>query len=128
VRISDISGQRSLTLDMLVDTGATMSLIPQRILRQLGIRPRRRMRFSLANQSSVTLEVGTASLQINGSIEILPVAFGPDDAEPLLGALALEALGLGVDPVHQRLIDVGGKLKLNVLLTFPLRAPWPMLT
>jgi aspartyl protease family protein len=112
VRISDISGQRSLTIDMVVDTGATMSLIPQRILRQLGVQPRRQMRFRPADESVKVLNVAEALLGVNGSEGIVPIAFGPDDAEPLLGAIALEAFGLAADPVNQRLIDVDGKLKL----------------
>jgi clan AA aspartic protease len=96
---------------MLVDTGATISMIPRRILRQLGIEPHRRVSFSLANQAPLTLDVGSARIQINGSYDNLAVAFGPDDAEPLLGATALETFGLAADPVNGRLIYVGFKLK-----------------
>ena len=38
------------------------------------------------------------------------VVFNDEGTPPLLGALALEALFLGVDPVRQRLVPVDGLL------------------
>ncbi len=111
VTVSGVTGERSVTLDVLVDTGDTISLIPPRILNELGIRPHRQARFSLASQSDTVLDIGSARLQIDGAYETLPIAFGPDDAEPLLGALALEAFGFAVDTVNRKLVKVDMKLK-----------------
>jgi predicted aspartyl protease len=96
---------------MLVDTGATMSLIPGRILRELGIRVRREMEFSLADESRKAFPIGEALIGVNGDENIIPVVFGPDDVTPLLGGVALEVFGLAVDPVNRRLVHVGGLLK-----------------
>ncbi|MBM3926598.1 MAG: hypothetical protein FJ320_11585 [SAR202 cluster bacterium] len=85
VRISDMAGRRSTTLDMLVDTGATMSLVPRSTLSELGIRPLREMEFILADQSGRTYQVGRALIRLDGVEEVLPVIFGDDDTEPLLG-------------------------------------------
>lgn len=35
---------------------------------------------------------------------VAPVAFGNDDAEPIMGAVTLEALMLMVDPIAQELV------------------------
>jgi len=33
-----------------------------------------------------------------GEETVTPIIFGPDDSEPLIGVLALEGLGITVDP------------------------------
>jgi hypothetical protein len=38
------------------------------------------------------------------------VVFGPDDAEPLLGAVTMEEFALGIDPVRRELTRVRGYL------------------
>ncbi len=40
----------------------------------------------------------------------MPVIFGDEDSQPLLGAVTLEIFRLGVDAVSQRLIPVPGLL------------------
>lgn len=38
-----------------------------------------------------------------GEVTAGRIIFGPDDAEPLLGATALESVGIMVDPANQTL-------------------------
>ena len=50
---------------------------------------------------------GEARAAIDGRNVATLVAFGLDDAEPLLGAYTLEGLRLIVDPVNQKLAPAG---------------------
>lgn len=87
----------------LVDTGAVDSLVPARHLRALGIEPRGKRMYELADGTEVTLEVGGAEIEFMGDRVFTTVVFGADDAEPILGVTALESVGIEVDPRSQRL-------------------------
>ncbi len=87
----------------LVDTGAVDCLVPGRHLRELGIEPRGKRIYELADGTEVTLEVGGAELEFMGDRVWTTVIFGADDAEPILGVTALESVGIEVDPRSQRL-------------------------
>ena len=90
----------------MVDTGPTYSFIPASMLRKLGIVPTRTMGFRLANGQEIDYEVGRVILRINGYSEITSVCFGQDENAPLIGVVTLEELGLAVDPIERRLIDL----------------------
>ena len=104
LQVSDINGERTIEVEALVDTGATFSIIPARLLRDLGIAPERTIVFELADQSEIAYEAGSARFSGLGVSGVAPVAFGEDTAEPLMGAVTLEALMLIVDPIAQRLV------------------------
>lgn len=87
----------------LVDTGAIDSLVPAQRLRDLGIEPRGKRMYELADGSEVTLEVGGAEIEFMGERAFTTVIFGADNAEPILGVTALESVGMEVDPRSQRL-------------------------
>jgi len=85
-------------VDMVVDTGATYSLVPRNLLRDLRVRPERRRRFTLANGRTVVRELGWVGVEYGGDRTYSLVIFGEPGDAPLLGAFALEGLGLEVDP------------------------------
>jgi len=87
----------------LVDTGATDCCVPANRLREVGIEPRGRRAYELANGSELTLEVGVAQIEFMGDVVGATVIFGEEDCEPILGVTALESAGIEVDPVTQRL-------------------------
>ncbi len=94
---------KSATVRMLVDAGATFSVIPRELARALGIkRPRRSVSVRLADGRRVRLGADVAILQINGREAPATILVGKVD-EPILGVEALEALGLVVDPKRKRL-------------------------
>ena len=89
---------------MLVDTGATYSVVPPSVARALGIEPpRRRVAVRLADGRRIRLGVDTAIVKIDGREAAVTIAVG-DVAEPVLGVEALEALGLVVDFRRKRLV------------------------
>ena len=98
-----LSAEKTVTVRMLVDTGATFSVIPEPLANALGIKPlRRSVRVTLADRRRVKLGAATAIFQI-GEREAPATILVGDVAEPILGVGTLEALGLTVDPRKRRL-------------------------
>lgn len=87
----------------LVDTGAVDCLVPGHHLRELGIKPRSKRIYELADGSEITFDVGVAEIEFMGDRVGATVIFGADDAEPILGVTALESVGIEIDPRSQRL-------------------------
>lgn len=87
----------------LVDTGAIDCYVPASRLREIGIEPRGRRSYELADGTELILEIGVAQVEFMGEVVGVTVIFGADDVEPLLGVTALESVGIEVDPQNQRL-------------------------
>lgn len=87
----------------LVDTGATDSLVPRPHLEAIGLKPRGRRRYELADGRELVVDVTVAEIEFMGEVVGGTVVFGEAGAEPLLGLTALESVGIEVDPVNQRL-------------------------
>lgn len=104
VRISDLDGERSADIEATVDTGAAYSALPGSLLRELGIEPVRNRWLRLADGRVVDSRMGWARVTVDGESALTVVVFGDDDAPLLLGAHALEGLGLAVDPLKECLV------------------------
>ncbi len=87
----------------LFDTGAIDCYVPTAWLRDIGVEPRSRRTYELADATELVLDVGVAQIEFMGEVVGATVIFGNDDAEPLLGVTALESVGIEVDPRNQRL-------------------------
>lgn len=98
--------RRRAAVNFLIDSGAVYSLVPGSTLRRLGIHPHRKVNFSLADGTTVTRQVGDAYFELHGEGGAAPVIFGEKGDEPLLGATALESIGLMLDPFKRRLIPM----------------------
>lgn len=94
---------RSIEVEMIVDSGAIFSVVPAALLKRIGIAPRGCETFELANAHSVRREIGDALYDIEGRIGAAPVVFGRRGDACLLGAVTLEALGLRLDPLRRQL-------------------------
>jgi clan AA aspartic protease len=101
---SPASPDRSVELPLSVDTGATLSWIPRTALESVGATPVSRLPFSLADGRRLEREIAGVILTIDGRRAPLPVAFGEQGEEAVLGATALEALGFVVDPINKKLV------------------------
>jgi len=93
-----------------VDTGATHTLMPRDLLERLGVQPIGTKRFAIAEGRTLEYEVGQLLLRIDGEQWPTLCVFGNNNAQPLLGAMTLEAFLLTVDPVQRRLVPVDGTL------------------
>ena len=87
----------------LVDPSATDSLVPRPHLESIGLRPKGRRVYQLAEGRQLTTEITTAEIEFFGETVGGTILFGEADAEPLLGATALQSVGIEVDPNDQRL-------------------------
>ena len=104
LRITGMDGQQTLDIEATVDTGAAYTTLPARLLRELGIAPRGKRSFLVADGRRVSMEYGQAWATIDGESVVTIVIFGEDTAPPLIGAYTLEGLALAVDPTSQRLV------------------------
>ncbi len=95
--------------DFLVDTGALDCMAPAGALNEAGIAIEGREVYELANGEVVEYPYGFARVSFMGTETVSKVIFGPDNAEPLLGVVALESTGIGVDPVNQTLKRMAAK-------------------
>ena len=111
VELSDIGKQHRETSEAMMDTGSSYTFIPRPVLNRLGIAVTGQRPFRLANEERVFYDIGWAMIRVDGSEAIALVVFGEPDVMPLLGAHALEGLGLAADPVNQRLVPVDALLK-----------------
>lgn len=98
--------RRKAAVRFQIDSGAVYSLVPAVLLRKLGIRPYRKVDFTLADGTAITRQVGDAYFEFQGQGGAAPVIFGERGDEPLLGATTLESLGLVLDPFKRRLIPM----------------------
>ena len=104
IRFDSMDGQRSLEIEAMVDTGASYTIVPANLLRELGVSPIDKISLVLADGRVVEYDMGEAQATINGRSIPTLVVFGEDDARALLGAYTLEGLRLAVDPTHSRLV------------------------
>jgi len=102
--------ERSVALDLLVDTGATWTLLPADIVTRLGLPTPWRRSVTLASGDPVTYATGEVALRLDGEELTTIFLAGPLGALGLLGAVTLEQFGLAPDPVKKALVRVGGML------------------
>ena len=110
IELVDVQGANWRPLDALVDTSASTTSVPASVLRELGVRPVSTERFRFAQDEVRELPVGYTWIRFSGKELMTQVIFNAEGTSPLLGALALEAAYMAVDPVGQRLIPVEGLL------------------
>ena len=86
----------------LVDTGATDSLVPGPHLDAIGLKPRGKRVYELADGSEIVMDITVGEIEFMGETVGGTILYGAANAEPLLGVTALESVGIEVDPVSQR--------------------------
>jgi|SRR5690242_21428118 len=95
--------EKSVELDFLIDSGAVYSLVPGKIMDDLGIETYRTIDFALADGTKISRRVGSGDFEYNGEGGPAPVKYGEEGYEPLLGVTALESLGLVLNPFTREL-------------------------
>ncbi len=92
----------SESVRVLVDTGATLSVLPSSMLERLGVLREERRQF-LGFGGTVTRDTGIVRMRYGGSSAGVFTVFGAEDDPPIMGVTALEVLGFEVDPVYGKL-------------------------
>jgi predicted aspartyl protease len=95
-------------LELLVDSGATYTVLPLTVWKALGIEPNgRRVTFRLADGTTLKRQMGSAVVQLGDEPALTtPVVLGGEGDLPLLGCVTLEEAGLMLDPLRRRLIPM----------------------
>ena len=89
---------RHTTVDGVVDTGAVMLVLPEDVVDSLGLRTRREVVVTYANDYSENRPVaGPVTVQIGNRFMNADCIIGPPSSEPLIGQIVLEALDLVAD-------------------------------
>ena len=100
--------KKTVTVPMLVDTGATYSVISNALARRIGVaRSRHRFTMTLADGRRTKVDAGLVYFRILGREAVMALLVG-DVAEPILGMEALEILALAVEPRRRRLRKMRG--------------------
>jgi len=101
-----LSPSQRLELEGLVDTGALFTQIPADALSQIGIAPSGSRAVHHADGTRDVVPVAKADIAIDGVETATMILFGRTRSLVLLGATTLKSLGLGVDPIHKKLITI----------------------
>lgn len=95
--------KRSVTHDFLVDSGATYTVVPEEVVKKIGLKPNFYREFTLADGRKVQRPIGEARIRYGTEEIAIPVVLGQKGDSALLGALTLEAFGLALDPFQRKI-------------------------
>ena len=102
------SGEDVETVDALVDTGSTFTVMPAPVLERLGIAPIGKVSLRLANGRVERRSIGGVEAELDGITRPIICVFGELNSPPIIGAVTLETFLMSVDPVERRLVPVEG--------------------
>jgi clan AA aspartic protease len=94
---------RKVTIEALVDTGATMMSLPQEVVEQLGLKVSRKVVTYDDSRKDEREVAGVAIIKIGERHTNANCIIGPPNSEALIGQVVLEELDLLVDPKEQKL-------------------------
>ena len=95
--------KNAVTDQFLVDSGASHTVLPERIWKSLGLEAVDTDRVRLADGRVTTRPVGFAMIRLDGHSTPTRVLLGEADDSLLLGVVALEEMGLLFDPLKRTL-------------------------
>jgi len=101
VTLTGPAGSRSLRL--LVDTGSLLTWVVGESLEAIGVRQSASRRFKTIGGRELVRKTGEALLEVMGERATRIVVFGEQTDAEMLGADALEGLGLEIDPANKSL-------------------------
>jgi len=96
---------KTIEVEAVIDTGATMFVLPQNVAEKLGLKKigERRVRYA-NNQIQLKSVYRGVVLELKGRDGIFDVLSEVEGSEPLIGQIVLEALDLIVDPIRKMVI------------------------
>lgn len=96
---------KRINIRALVDSGAYMLVISERIKDQLDLTVIETQVFRLANETEIRAEVvGPVEVRFENRSTTVRAAVLPGDVEVLLGSIPMEDMDVVIDPKRQRLI------------------------
>ncbi|MFQ5708407.1 MAG: hypothetical protein ACE5HO_13200 [bacterium] len=100
IRITSLfDSTKSIQVDSVIDTGATMLVLPQNIIDLLDLKKMREVNVKYASNSTQVKSVyGVVTVEIKGRAGEFNVLAEAEGSQPLVGQIVLEQLDLVVDP------------------------------
>ncbi len=100
----DPSLVRRAEIEALIDTGATMLMLPADVVERLGVRARgtRKVRYADSRIEEIPRVVGI-KIEIRGRDAVVSALVGPVGSTPLVGQIPLEEMDFIVDPKSREL-------------------------
>jgi aspartyl protease family protein len=112
VRIGSEDCSKITEVRALVDTGATLTIIPRSLAIDLGLRVTGKSRVE-TGVGVIELDRSRAYIEVMGRGDIIPVLISDIIDKVLIGVTTLEILELEVDPITRRLRERTLLLYLN---------------
>jgi clan AA aspartic protease len=94
---------KSRQIQLLVDSGASYSLLPEEVWKELDIKPQEKLDFILADGTKIQRGASECKIRLNGKERHTPIILGEPGDEPILGVITLENLGMILDPFKREL-------------------------
>ncbi|OHB67191.1 MAG: aspartyl protease [Planctomycetes bacterium RBG_13_62_9] len=94
---------KEAAVEFLVDGGATYSVLPKDVWQAVGLKPKRKMTFTLADGTRIDRSISEAYVVLPQGEAHTPVVLGEDGDQALLGVVTLEILGLVFNPFDRTL-------------------------
>jgi len=97
--------KKSVEVDAVIDTGATMVVLPKDIVDALGLRKVREVKVRYASNKVETRPIyGVVTIELKGRSANLDVLVEEKGSQSLIGQVLLELLDLIVEPKTRKLI------------------------
>ncbi len=97
--------KKTAEVEAVIDTGATMLVLPRDIARKLKLRRMREVGVKYADGRTATKSVyGVVTAEIRGRAGEFNVLVEDNGAQPLVGQIVLEQLDLVVDPKKRKVL------------------------
>ena len=93
----------SRTVEFLVDSGAMYSVLPHDVWQALGLKPKRTLRFRMADGTPIDRQVSECHIALADQESHTPVILGEPNDMALLGVVTLENLALVFHPLKREL-------------------------
>ncbi len=105
---------RRLVVSGVVDPGATRLVLPEKVVKQLGLPSKGKVKETYANKDTATREVvSEVDVQLLGRSGVFTAIVEPKRRTALVGAIVLEELDFLVDCTRQRLVPRDPRYVVN---------------
>jgi len=95
---------KTAPIEVMVDTGSELSWLPKQELLKIGITPRGKKRFVMANKELIERDYGYAILHAEGYTTNDEIVFAETSDMSLLGVRTLEGFSVMVDNIGHRFV------------------------
>ena len=101
-RVKGPKGEQA-DVQFFLDSGVMYSVLPPAVWQTAGLKPKRKMIFTLADGTTVDRSISEAYVILPQGEAHTPVVLGEHDDQALLGVVTLEILGLVFNPFDRTL-------------------------